>query len=491
MSKIKMNYFINTTLKKRWICGVAVVLLSTAGQSAIAANWYVDSAVGTSGNGQSWASAFKDFSNISWSAIKPGDTLYISGGSTSKAYKSTLKIGADGTSSSRITIRAGQDAGHNGKVILDGGGISIAYADYVTIDGSVGTTSQIQIQNVTSSNKDWGWAIDGAGTGPVGVTVRYVTITNCNNGINLTYGDTYEIDHNSITIKGDAGIRGYANPSHGFGWNKIHDNAITSLSNNGYGGPDSIQTGGSTDVYNNQFFAVSSTAALQGQHPDTLQAGGSRYLRVYGNTFNDVADSNIDIDAFGSGVIQDVYIYNNLFHIAKKLDDYPDFIRMYSTGKSINTFSNVKILNNTFIVDSGQLSGGIGQIMGFGWANGSGAGTGNEIKNNLAMGTGKMGFNRDKTGGGSWTVSWGNNIYPTSQTFDPSATIGVPSLDASFVPTSSDTLARDKGTSLLNYFSTDKVGTVRPQGSAFDIGAFEYSGNSSVILSPPKNLRIQ
>ncbi len=484
-----MNYFINATLRKRWIFGVGVVVLSAASQSAIAANWYVDNAVGTSGNGQSWASAFKNFSNISWSSIKPGDTLYISGGATSKTYTSTLTISASGTASSKITVRTGQDSGHNGTVILDGGGINVAYANYVTIDGSLGTASKLQIQNATSSNKDYGWAIDDTGSGPVGVTIRYVTITNCNNGINLTYGDTYEIDHNSITITGDAGIRGYANPQHGWGWNKIHDNTIYSLDRIGYGGPDSIQTGGSTDVYNNQFFAVSSSAAVQGQHPDTLQSGGSRYLRVYGNTFNNVGDSNIDIDAFGSGVIQDVYIYNNVFHITKKLDDYPDFIRMYSTGNAINTFSNVKILNNTFIVDAGQISGGIGQIMGIGWANGSGAGAGNEFKNNLAMGTGPMGFNRDKTGGGSYTVSWGNNIYPTSKAFDPSGKIGVPSLDANFVPTASDTLARDQGAT-MSYFSTDKVGTARPQGSSFDIGAFEYSGNTSVVtIEPPLNLR--
>ncbi|MGZ6447155.1 MAG: choice-of-anchor Q domain-containing protein [Pseudobdellovibrionaceae bacterium] len=461
-------------------------LLILMSSSAYSANWYVDNAVVSSGNGQSWASAFKDFSNIAWSSINPGDTLYISGGVTSQTYTSPLNVGTSGTASNRITIRAGQEAGHNGMVTFDAGAY-ISAVNYVTIDGSVGTNSRITIKNVSDlSSKDNGWAI--YGDGKVGVTIRYVTITNCNNGINLTYGDAFEVDHNFITVKGDVGVRSFANPTRGWvqDTNLIHDNVLTSLNYNG--GPDTIQSGDSTNIYNNTFRNVVDASSLPGQHPDNIQMGG-RYVKVYGNTFIDVGDSNIDYDAQGSGEIQDVYIYNNLFHIVTKIDEYPDFIRMYSTGKAINIFSNVKILNNTFIVDSGELATYTGQLMGFGFGNGTGAGSGNEIKNNLASGTGNMGINHD-TGGGSWTVSWGNNIYPIPMALDPSGIVGVPSLDASFIPTVTDTLARDQGVT-MSYFSTDKLGTPRPQGSAWDIGAFEYTTNAPVKLAAPTNLRIQ
>ncbi len=180
----------NTMWKKRLALCVAVVVLSAAWQPAIAANWYADSAVTTSGNGQSWASAFKNFSNITWSAIKPGDTLYISGGTTSKTYTSPLNIGTSGTASNRITVRVGQDAGHTGTVILSGVPIDVSNDKYITIDGNVDSNSRIQIQDVTNASKDNGWAINAGSS--VGVTLRYVTITNCNNGINLTYGDTFE-----------------------------------------------------------------------------------------------------------------------------------------------------------------------------------------------------------------------------------------------------------------------------------------------------------
>jgi len=146
--------------KKRLASCVGVVVLSAASQSAIAANWYVDNAVATSGNGQSWASAFKTFSAISWSAINAGDTLYLSGGSTSKTYTSPLVIGKSGTSStSRITIRVGQDAGHTGTVIFDGTYIDGQNQKYITIDGSVGGVSKLKVQNVTNTSKDNGWAM--------------------------------------------------------------------------------------------------------------------------------------------------------------------------------------------------------------------------------------------------------------------------------------------------------------------------------------------
>ncbi|MGZ3805218.1 MAG: hypothetical protein ACXWRE_08935 [Pseudobdellovibrionaceae bacterium] len=155
---------------------LAILFLLLLGTTpAWSANWYVDNSVTTSGNGQSWASAFKNFSNITWSAINPGDTLYISGGATSQTYTGGLSIGSSGTSASRIYVRAGQDAGHAGTVILDGAGIFIGYVSYITIDGSVAGSSHLKIQNVTSANKDDGVAISNGGSGGVGIRISYVT----------------------------------------------------------------------------------------------------------------------------------------------------------------------------------------------------------------------------------------------------------------------------------------------------------------------------
>lgn len=55
-----------------------------------------------------------------------------------------------------------------------------------------------------------------------------------------------------------------------------------------------------------------------------------------------------------------------------------------------------------------------------------------------------------------------------------SSSVSQPTLDGSYRPTVSDSVARDLGTDLSAYFTSDKSGTVRPSGSSWDIGAYEY-----------------
>jgi len=90
-----------------------------------ATDYYVDNTVPSSGNGLSWATAWKNISNISWSSIQPGDIVYISGGSDSTQYNEQLTVGKSGTAGSPITIIAGKyspsSSGHSGRVIIDGG----------------------------------------------------------------------------------------------------------------------------------------------------------------------------------------------------------------------------------------------------------------------------------------------------------------------------------------------------------------------------------
>ena len=74
-------------------------------------NYYVDNSVNSSGNGSSWSAAWKGFSAINWSAIKPGDTIYVSGGATSQTYDETLNVGASGSAAGQVTITAGVDPG--------------------------------------------------------------------------------------------------------------------------------------------------------------------------------------------------------------------------------------------------------------------------------------------------------------------------------------------------------------------------------------------
>jgi hypothetical protein len=99
---------------------ISFLLFPLINQDALAANHYIDKDVaGGSGNGSSWQNAWNSIQKINWSIIGPGDTIFLSGGTSSKTYFETLVVGASGSAGSPITIKPGEDPDHNGIVILD------------------------------------------------------------------------------------------------------------------------------------------------------------------------------------------------------------------------------------------------------------------------------------------------------------------------------------------------------------------------------------
>src|ERR1700722_8113590 len=55
---------------------------TAAGISTGTRNWYVDNALSSNGDGITWATAWSALANIGWDRIAPGDTIYISGGTS-------------------------------------------------------------------------------------------------------------------------------------------------------------------------------------------------------------------------------------------------------------------------------------------------------------------------------------------------------------------------------------------------------------------------
>jgi hypothetical protein len=117
--------------------------------SSFGALRYVDSAATGSANGTSWANAWTSFSQIT--GLAAGDTVYISGGTTSKTYNVSTQWNMAGGSSdtNRITYHIGIDAGHTGTAILNCGGATnrIAANSNMTLDGEVAGARHIQIIN--------------------------------------------------------------------------------------------------------------------------------------------------------------------------------------------------------------------------------------------------------------------------------------------------------------------------------------------------------
>jgi hypothetical protein len=111
-----------------------------------ATNHYVDKNATGGNNGTIWANAWTSFAAIQWGSVNPGDIVYISGGTDSTVYHESLDLqssGIDGTAANLITIRNGLDAGHNGKVIIDGDNVrSPLYIRNVSYIRVVGFTIQ-------------------------------------------------------------------------------------------------------------------------------------------------------------------------------------------------------------------------------------------------------------------------------------------------------------------------------------------------------------
>ncbi len=84
--------------------------------------WYVDNGASAGNDGTSWTDAWESLADITWGGggVVAGDTLYISGGSTSKIYRETLTVGASGSNGSPIAITKGVDGSHDGTVSIYG-----------------------------------------------------------------------------------------------------------------------------------------------------------------------------------------------------------------------------------------------------------------------------------------------------------------------------------------------------------------------------------
>jgi len=92
------------------------------------------------------------------------------------------------------------------------------------------------------------------------------------------------------------------------------------------------------------------------------------------------------------------------------------------------------------------------------------------------------------------TITASFNAY--SDTFGPACTSCPSGLtSAAFTNVASedftlpaDSVLIDKGTTIAS-FSNDYIGTQRPQGPAWDIGAYEFT-SATQVPSPPQNLRL-
>lgn len=425
----------------------------------------------------------------------PGDTISVTGQGT---YSENLTLKNSGTSGNIITLK--NDSGNTVTVTSSTSPVlRIRGNDYWTVDGfdfiyTGSGTSPSVILNDVSRESD------------------YVTIKNCiatrsggsgGQVMGFNSSDNLTIDNCTFNIlSGSGGIDGVI---------LIYTSNLEFINNTIVGIDSTIHddgivvTGKNINIENNILSGGNTIVA----HPDAIviQGDGDRNgnntenVKIHGNEIRDYSQG-IYVDALWADLIPPILIYNNLIIETAALTNY-NMNAIVISGENVAQPSNhfaspAEIYNNT--IDVGQIAI---------YFNSRNTGGGAKvIKNNIIMNATIIGSaiyivsgENDLTidynaylGGDSRPIKRLSTYYSTDSfcvsgfgecnAQNLAATI----LDSNYKPDDLTDPIINVGTNLSSIFTTDKANLSRPQGTNWDIGAYEFDVNAP---SAPANFRVQ
>jgi hypothetical protein len=335
--------------------------------------WYCDGALGTGTNtGTSWANAWQGFASIVWSSLSAGDTLYISGGSSSTTYSTTvLQPAQSGASGNPITITAGIDAGHNGTVIIDGsttttmasssaalyvtGGITNLTIQNLTIQN--GLENNVFIQSVASGvvivqnctihvNTAAVTLTTNASTAAGNGTLHFAAVpaaivaNSNNNGALIDLTNDAALVHPTFVATGSTSTTIVISPANA---QLVNSGESILVGYNGRGARIAQNTGGTIHFRNNLIDTANNTPA----QTDTIFTAINSLactVRIYNNTLN---NNNIDPSEHCDGIqVQQeaaaLFIYNNFInHPNGGSNNHGIIVNDVATGSTYNIYNNV------------------------------------------------------------------------------------------------------------------------------------------------------
>ena len=439
------------------------------------ANWYVrPSSVGAN-NGVDWNNAWSSTS-IKWSSVKPGDTVWLAGGS----YSAGLTVAASGTSGSPVTINrvlstdsaptaAPGWSGSFDSTVAFSSAISLPSCSYVTIDGRKAYTTTVGAKGVSNAGitvtirLSGGDGIDGATSGSLsGDIVRNVSLIG-------PYASTSK-------PSGGGGISGInvCNSAHAVTNCTFHGISIV-------GTGEAVRAAAWNGVII-EYCYIADTANDGQQHEDIqysypstnciwrynqinnspndgvfFEYGGAANFYFYGNVYYNSENWLICTKAASGSVYGPIYIYNNVFMCPS-----PNSSAWVSTDNATMTGST-QVYNNIFFNVSNNF-------------NGSGVTSDYNAYNYTSL----QGAGWPSREAHSFTFT-GNPFVNLPPYTEPVGTIG------NFYLASSMQAIFQRGIALAagGYINKDIAGNIRGAHGLWYIGAYEYSTSSPVPTPTP------
>jgi hypothetical protein len=459
------------TLSKVFLTTFAYVLLTL---SVRGATWYVDSSLNTSGNGQSWASAFKTVQEGSNHALA-GDTVYISGGpsGSTRSYSISSWAPAQGTFGNPITYQIGQDSAHNGTAIFIGSGTLLTgEPDNVTISGDAG--DGLMHLQLTGYNG----ILYGNPDNLNHFHFCYSNMGNASLGQNCWqlgwYVNNIEIDHMYCKVTSSSDSWFWCKGTSATTWDsvKLHDLTLI-LPKTPPGGPyadgqaddgmDGLDEGGTGyTIYNNYIEGYFMPGYYWAQHQDGIQTLGGSYWRIYNNTFVNLATMCIYLDSTGNS-FDHFNIYNN---IVVGNEPHVNGITLQPEGGA-GSYSRINVLNN-ILQNSTIYAAGTKSA----WIN-------NLFENNIIIDGSIV----------SPATTSANVTLTAAQTATMFNSYSSSSTSNDFHLKATATTLIGQGINESAYFTTDRDGVTRPSVGAWDIGPYQFTiggpgGNPLIKVSP-------